>query len=83
MARKTKVLGDNLPQYLFVHHKFHLTWPGIETGPPRWEAAINRLSYGTAYESPYLGQSIPGRYSKPGPPEIGTGVLNHSIMSFD
>jgi hypothetical protein len=22
----------------FIHHKSHLTWPGIEHGPPWWEA---------------------------------------------
>jgi hypothetical protein len=27
-----------------------LTRPGFETGPPRWEAAINCLSYGAALD---------------------------------
>jgi hypothetical protein len=22
----------------FVHHKSHMTWPGLEPRPPRWEA---------------------------------------------
>jgi hypothetical protein len=38
MAGETKVLGGNVPQCHFVHHNSHMTWPGIEPGPPRWEA---------------------------------------------
>jgi hypothetical protein len=29
----------------FIDNKFHMTSPGLELGPPRWEAT-NRLSYG-------------------------------------
>jgi hypothetical protein len=39
MAGETEVLGDSLPRRHFVHHKSHLTRPGIEPGPPRWEAS--------------------------------------------
>jgi hypothetical protein len=35
---ETKVLGDNLSTCHFVHEKFDMTWPGLEFGPPRWEA---------------------------------------------
>jgi hypothetical protein len=38
LGRETEVFGENLLQYLFVHHKPHML-PGREPGPPRWEAS--------------------------------------------
>jgi hypothetical protein len=37
LTGKIEVLGENLAQCHFVHHKSHMTRPGFELGPPRWE----------------------------------------------
>jgi hypothetical protein len=47
LARETEVLGQNLPQCRFVHHKPQML-PGREPGPLR-KQATNRLCYGMAY----------------------------------
>jgi hypothetical protein len=39
LAGETEVFGENLSQRHFVHHKSHLTRPGIEPEPPLWEAS--------------------------------------------
>jgi hypothetical protein len=39
IGKGTDVLGENLPQRHFVHHKSHMIRPGFKPGPPRWEAS--------------------------------------------
>jgi hypothetical protein len=39
LAGETEILGENLPQCRFVHHKPHML-PVREPGPPRWEASV-------------------------------------------
>jgi hypothetical protein len=38
LAGETEVLGESLPQCHFAHDKYHMALPGLEPGPPRWEA---------------------------------------------
>jgi hypothetical protein len=44
---KPKYSGKNLSQCHFVHHKFHMDWPGMNPGLRRERPATNRLSHGT------------------------------------
>jgi hypothetical protein len=43
IGKGTEVLRANLPQRHFIHHKSHMIKPelepGLEPGPPRWEAS--------------------------------------------
>jgi hypothetical protein len=41
LGGENEVLGENLPQCNFAHHKSHMTWPRLEPGPPRWVEVCN------------------------------------------
>jgi hypothetical protein len=48
------------PCYLLVHHSFHLTWPGIKLGPPRWEPDgwPPQLRHNPIYVWPEIGSAV-------------------------
>jgi hypothetical protein len=48
LAGETEILGENLTQCRFVHHKSHMTWPGANPDRRGGKPATNRLSYGAA-----------------------------------
>jgi hypothetical protein len=48
MMMETEVLGEDLPQCHFVHHKPHMLCPDANPGRRGGKPATNRWSYGTA-----------------------------------
>jgi hypothetical protein len=50
LAEHADILGENLVQYHFVHHKSHMNWLVSNLGHCYEEPAIKPLSYSTAYD---------------------------------
>jgi hypothetical protein len=82
LAGETEVLGENLPQCRFVHHKPHVLCPDANPGCYGGKPATNRLSYGTAllmswknmhaffHFTTYRTKAIPGL-----PPSVSTFLI--------
>jgi hypothetical protein len=47
LAGETEVLGENMPQCHFVHHKPHMLCPDVNPGLRGGKPATNLLNYGT------------------------------------
>jgi hypothetical protein len=59
LAGETEVIGGNLPQWGFVHHKSHMLCPDANPGRRGGKPATNRLSSGAALAWVYCTSLVP------------------------
>jgi hypothetical protein len=85
LAGETEVLGENLPQCRFVHHKPHTLCPEANPGRRWGKPATNPLSYCTAPAEPLIPDPRPfqveipiaslKRYKSPGSGQVPAELL--------
>jgi hypothetical protein len=51
VAGKTEVLGENLPQCRYVHHKFHMNWPRAQIRITAVEFSVKQVTIISMYVS--------------------------------